>query len=231
MMVSYTLFDGLARLIEDAESYIDTIKIEDDKINVEIQLTDSGESATLLVSDNITLVEGSQNPDMRITMEAAIFNKILAGEADFGALIGRSKMSDIRPINGEFINPKKSYQLMEILYTFMTVFFTPGKVKIKQLRAELAGDAHGAHPIPLVYWDGVRYAWYSINKGEILNEAGEKDPYPQAVIFLKGKGQIYLDDVSLDIEHNKIIYIPMNVIHKIEAYEHTELLWIAWNTP
>ena len=231
MITLISLSDGLHTLIEDAESYADIMKYEDEKINVEIHLTDSRESATLIVGNEISLIEGSHNPDMRITMEADIFNRILSGEADFGALIGRSKMSDIRPINGEFLNPKKSSQLMEVLYAFMTVFFTPGKVKIRQLRKDFAGDAHGAHPIPIVYWDGVRYAWYVINKGEILNEAGERDSYPQAFVLLKGEGTVSLENIQIDIEPNKVIYIPKNAVHKIIAKEEIELLWLAWNTP
>ena len=224
------LFEGLLRLTEDAGAYMDLMRL-DDEIRIEFYLIDSGETATLVVGQEITVKEGSKNPDCRLTMEKKILDRILVGDADFGALIGRSKMSEVRPIDGEFLNKEKFPQIMQVIYTLMTVFFTPGKVKIKQLREELAGDAHGARPIPIVYWDGIRYAWYVIKEGEILNEAGEMDPYPQVIILLKGNGIATLGDEKFNIEPGKALYIPRNIVHQIEAREDIELIWLAWQTP
>ena len=192
------LIDGLSSLCEDAELY-KQVMFREDEIRVEVKLTDTDDSATLIIGRELSLLKGSSGPDLRLTMTSKIFNQVMSGEADFGALIGRSKMSDVRPINWEFLNQDKLSQCMEVLYTFMTVFFTPGKVKTRRLSERLAGEAHGAHPMPLVYWDGVRYAWYLVKKGEVLNESLERDSYPQAFIVLKGKGEISLGNTRMDL--------------------------------
>lgn len=225
------LLGGLIRFTRDAEAYKDLMRIEDSEIRIEIHLIDSGESATLIVGQEISVMKDSVDLDLRLTMEKQVFDSIQTGDADFGALIGRSKMTDVRPINGEFLNQEKIPLVMEVLKTLMTLYFTPGKTKMKQLRNELGGDAHGAHPIPLVYWDNIRFAWYLIRQGEVLNEAEERDPYPQVVVVLEGKGIVRIGDERFELEPKMVLYVPRNVIHQIEASEDVEVIWLAWLIP
>jgi mannose-6-phosphate isomerase-like protein (cupin superfamily) len=225
------LLEGLRKLTGDAIHYMDLMTLEDEEIRIEFSLIDSKETATLVIGQGIETLEGSVDPDVRLTMEKKIYEDIIAGEADFGALIGRSRMSEARPINGEFLKPDKASAAMEVIKTMLTLFFTPGRVKVKRLRKELAGEAHGAHPIPLVYHDDLRYAWYFIKKGEVLNEAGEADPYPQVIVVLKGEGVMLIGDEKLDLEPQMVAYIPKDVLHQIEASEDVELLWLAWQAP
>ena len=225
-----SLIYGLNQLISDASDYIEQISTGE-QISVEVNLKDENETVTLQINEGITVQNGSHSPDARILMNKTVFDKILTGEADFGALIGRSKYSDKRPIDFEIINTNKTNQIMTRLYNLMTVFFTPGKPKIKKLTRSLAGDAHGAHPIPLVYGDGIRSGWYTIDPGETLNESGEKDPYPQLFVVIKGRGEAQIGDTRITLEPDSAIYIPLNTSHSITALKTMQLLWLAWNTP
>jgi len=225
-----SLIDGLRQLTDDALEYVEQITTSE-PVSVEIVLTDVQENATLHIHNKITLQEGSHNPDARILMTKTVFNNILAGKADFGALIGRSKYSEKRPIDFDIINTTKTNQIMSTLYTLMTFFFTPGKPKIKKLNRSLAGEAHGAHPIPLVYGDGLRSGWYTIDEGETLNESGEKDPYPQVFVIIKGRGEAQIGDARVTLEPDSAVYIPVNASHSVTALETMQLLWLAWNTP
>jgi len=225
-----SLINGLKQLIRDASEYIEQISTNE-PVSIEVNLKDENEAATLQINEAITVQEGSHNPDARILMNKTVFDKILTGEADFGALIGRSKYSDKRPIDFEIINTNKTNQIMTSLYNLMTVFFTPGKPKIKKLTRSLAGDAHGAHPIPLVYSDGIRSGWYTIDTGETLNESGEKDPYSQLFVIIKGRGEAQIGDTRITLEPDSAIYIPLNTSHSITALKTMQLLWLAWNTP
>ena len=224
------LMAGLKRLVEDAELYEDQLRPEEE-ISVAVTLTDTGEEATIIVGDSLSVSEGAENPDLRLTMASQTFQKIIDGEADFGALIGRSRVSDVRPINFQLLNPEKAGTTVEAMKALMTYFFIPGRAKVKRLRRSLAGEAHGARPIPLVYHEGVRFAWYSIGKGEVLNEAGEKDPYPQFVAISKGRGKLILEDEEIQLEPSTGVYIPANSLHKIEAQEDIEAFWLAWKAP
>jgi quercetin dioxygenase-like cupin family protein len=99
------------------------------------------------------------------------------------------------------------------------------------MKLELTGSAHGAKPIPLVYWDDLRSAWYHVSKGTTLNEEGEKDPYPQAFIVLKGKGRLELEGLEVEVKPQNTYYIPRNSLHKVHADEDVELIWLAWKAP
>ena len=226
-----SLIEGLMRLAGEAEPYLGLLRVGEGEVRIAIALTDSGEEATVILGDEISVSKRVDEPDLRLTMERHAFEEILRGDADFGALIGRSKMSDIRPINFEFLDPDRVAVASEALKAMRTFFFTPGRVKAKDLRADKTGEAHGAHPIPLVYWDGVRCAWYAVREGEVLNEAGERDPYPQVFVILRGRGTFILDDAQLELRHNTAIYVPPNSIHQIRAEEDVEAIWLAWGAP
>ena len=224
------LVEGLRKLVEDSEHYSDHIQREA-PINIEFHLTDTDEKATLTISKTLSVNQGSHNPDIKLTMKKETFNKIISGESDFGSMIGRSKISDKRPIDMKFINRDKTKQIMSTLYALMNHFFFFLRLKVKKLDKKFAGYAHGAHPIPLVYWDEIRSAYYHIDEGETLNEAGEKDPYPQVLVLIKGEGVAYIGGKMVEVSAGEAVYIPVNTIHKITAEEDMELIWIAWKTP
>jgi len=221
---------GLKRLVEDAGLYADQLR-QEEETSVAVTLTDTGEEATIIVGDPLSVSEGAENPDLRLTMASHTFQKIMEGKADFGALIGRSRLSDVRPINFQLLNPEKAVTTVETMKALMTYFFIPGRAKVKRLQRSLAGEAHGARPIPLVYHEGVRFAWYSIGKNEVLNEAGERDPYPQFVAITKGHGRLILGDETIPLEPGIGVFIPANSPHKIEAQEDIEAFWLAWKAP
>jgi mannose-6-phosphate isomerase-like protein (cupin superfamily)/putative sterol carrier protein len=229
MKTSMTLIEGLQKLVEDSDKYIDQLLVGK-LIKLEIKLTDTNERVTLAVGKELTVEVGSHEPDLELTMNSETLQKILDGEADFGALIGRSKLSDNRPINIIIRKLENKTDAIRVLYSLMTLFFTPGKLKAKKLKKQMAGEAHGAHPIPIVYWNGVRYAWYFIKEGETLNEAGEVDPYPQVFVILNGEGIAQIGDQDIDLSPEMAVYIPINTIHRIVAKQDLTLMWLAWKT-
>jgi len=77
----------------------------------------------------------------------------------------------------------------------------------------------------------LRYAWYHVPAGEVLNRDGEKDPYPQAFLILKGEGVLELEDETLKVDVGKVYYVPPNGIHKLHAETDIEMTWLAWDTP
>jgi mannose-6-phosphate isomerase-like protein (cupin superfamily) len=134
-------------------------------------------------------------------------------------------MDEERSIEFEIYKKDRVKEIWEVGKALLTYFFVPGKIKFKRLKPELAGCAHGAHPIPLTYWDGLRSSWILVKKGEILNKQGEKDPWPQLFIILEGKGIV--GDKEFEVEPNMVVYIPKNTIHQITAEEDTKVIWLA----
>ncbi len=223
------LNETLLQLLEDSELYADLLHIFPEDINVGIVLTDTNETATLILGESQSVEEGLQNIAFKITMTSDILERIMKREADAFALAGRSHIKESRPIDFEILNKDRAAEVMETIKGLATFYLNPGKIKTKQLRLDLAGEAHGARPIPLVYWKGLRYAWYHVSAGSILNESGEKDPWPQAFVILKGSGEVHILDEILELNPKTIYYIPRNCTHQVHAKEDVELLWIAWD--
>lgn len=154
-----------------------------------VELLDTGDVATLILSDKASVVDSSVCPDFKISMSSQTFRELIQGRADAFALAARASSMEVRPIAFEVYNKERNREVWEIIKSLLTYLFTPGKVKVRNLRPEFAGQAHGAHPIPLVYWNGLRFSWFLVKSGEILNKEGEKDPWPQMFIIIEGKGK------------------------------------------
>jgi len=220
--------DIVEKLLKDSALYMNLIKINTHETRACIELGDTGEIATLVLGDKVEVLEGSVKPDFKISMKKQVLKKILEGKADAFALAGRGGADEVRPIEFEIHNKERSEELWETIRALLTYFFIPGKVKVKNLSSEQAGLAHGAHPIPLVYWNGIRYSWILVKHGEVLNKDKERDPWPQTFIILEGKGKAVVGKEEFDIKPNTAIYIPRNTVHQIIAEEDVKLVWLAW---
>jgi len=220
----------MKELLKDAALYMDLVKTNKHEIRVSVELTDRGETATLILGDKIEVVDGSVNPDGKLSMTRQVLDKILERRADAFALAARGRSDEVRPIEFEVYSKESSKELWETEAALLTYFFTPGRIKVRSLSQELAGYAHGAHPIPVVYWNGLRSSWYIVKAGETLNKEGTRHSWPEMLIILKGKGKAIVHDEQFKIEPNTAIYIPRNSIHQVIAEEDVELFWMAWQT-
>lgn len=223
------LVDVLNRLMDDSELYADLLYPFQGSIKIGLELTDTNEAATIILGKEKSIKKGLKDAAVRITMTSETLKKIMMREADAFALAGRSHIKEKRPIDFDSIDQERAPEVMETIKGLATFFLNPGRIKTKQLRLELAGEAHGARPIPIVYWKGLRFAWYHIPAGKILNEEGEKDPWPQAFVVLKGSGMIHIENEILNLQLQTVYYIPRNCIHQLHANDAVELLWIAWD--
>jgi len=221
------LGEELKGLLEKAELYMDQI-LPEEEIRFCIDLVDTGERVTLVLKDEPEVLAGSVEPDARLYMERHIFDGILQGEADIFSLIARARITDTRPVEFEVYDEGKAQEIWEVGKAFLTYFFTPGRVKVKRLAPELAGEAHGAHPIPLVYWDGMRSSWIHMRAGELLNEEGERDPWPQLFVIQRGTGSALIGEEEFSVEPNTVVYVPVDAIHQVRAETDIELIWLAW---
>ena len=221
------LVDEMKRVIDEAELYMDLI-VPEDELRACFELVDTGEAVTIVLKEDPEIVEGSMDPDVRFYTTRPVFDSIQLGEADIFSLTARAKMTDVRPVNFEIFTEEKAALIWEVGKAMLTYLFTPGRIKVKRLSQELAGEAHGAHPIPLVYWDGMRFSWIYLKRGEVLNVEGERDPWPQLFVILKGRGRAVIGDEEFDVEPNRVVYVPLNSVHRLEALTDIELMWLAW---
>ena len=223
------LVDTLKSLLADSALYQDLVYASENEMNIGFELTDTGETATLVLSETPVVLEGLVDTSVTTTLTKNILEQIIRGEADAFALAGRSHISEKRPIDFKDFDKSRMGEIMEAIKGLGTFFLNPGRIKTRSLQLDLAGEAHGARPIPIVYWKGLRFAWYHLPAGSTLNEAGEKDPWPQAFVVLHGNGLLHIEDEVLAIKPNTAYYIPRSSLHQIKAETDVQLLWIAWD--
>lgn len=89
---------------------------------------------------------------------------------------------------------------------------------------------HGGHAIPLYYYPGFRSSWYLLKKGERPNQPGDTNIFPQAVIFIEGKGFAKIGDKTIEAKGGESYYIPPDSDHVVwaEGDEPLILIWLAW---
>ena len=221
--------DLLKQLAQDAAQYMDLINPTTEETRVCVNLYDTHESATLVMTRGMKVLEGAVEPHLTTSMKSTVLQAIVKGQADAFALAGQGRATQRRPIEFEIHTRDRVKEVWEAGKALLTYFFTPGAIKTKSLRLERAGQAHGAHPIPLVYWNGMRYSWIFVKAGEVLNRENEKDPWPQIFVILEGKGKARVGDTTLPLEPETVVYVPTYSIHQVAAEEDLKLLWLAWN--
>ena len=69
-----------------------------------------------------------------------------------------------------------------------------------------------------------------MKKGELLNEAGDTNPFPQAFIFISGEGFATIGDETVQVSGGESYYIPPGSDHIVwtESEDPLVLIWIAW---
>ena len=219
----------LETLLEDAQFYTDLIKPTKGEMKICVELTDTGEAATLILGDKPEVSEGCvEDADGKVSMKNQVLTNVLMRKPDAFALAARARMDEKRPVGFDVYKKERAKEIWEVGKALLTYFFVPGRIKVKQLKPELAGQAHGVHPIPLAYWNGLRSSWILVKKGETLNKEEEKDPWPQLFIVLEGRGKGIVGDTQFEVEPKMVVYIPKNTIHQLIAEEDMNVIWLAW---
>ena len=69
-----------------------------------------------------------------------------------------------------------------------------------------------------------------MRKGEKLNEPGDIDPFPQALIFIKGEGFAKIGNKTIKVKASESYYIPPNSDHVVWTNSDKPLvfIWLAW---
>lgn len=160
------------------------------------------------------------------TLEAIISGKLTGLTA-----MGRENLSDdtpldFRPNPDTPLNPA----MMARLITFVQRFFNPSFPEKIELGREHARLVHGAWAIPMFYHTGMRSAWYELEKGQRLNGPGDTNPFPQAFVIIKGKGQAKFGDFTGEVQAGQAYYIPPATEHILwnESDDPLNLIFLAW---
>jgi len=220
------MLTGWARsfLLKVPDNYNDTINL---------LLKDDGSYWNVVFADGTYSVNRSKNPDAKFMITATLdtYNKIYSGQLSPMTAIGRASIYEAAPLDF-ILGEGMTINMIDWNYAYFTVinFFNRHPNNKVLLGREHSRTVHGGNVVGLYYSAGYRSAWYNLVKGQILNEAGEKDPWQQSFIIIKGSGYAKIGGDTLRIKANEAYYIRPNVEHKVwtDSEEGLSLLWNAW---
>lgn len=180
----------------------------------------------------VSVHEGSHDQAAFIfTMTSETLHSIYTGQMTATTALAKASAADNPPL--DFHATAAALALSDLRGTmleFLQRFFNPTIPERTLLGEEHSRVVHGANVIPLYYATGLRSAWYMIKKGQRLNAPGDTNNYPQAFVFISGKGTAKIGDDTVDVHAGESYYIPPGSDHVVwtEDDEPVVLIWLAW---
>ena len=167
--------------------------------------------------------------DVEFITSSTTLQSIYKGKMTAFTAAGKALSTDDAPLDWKLRSNVTKERLQQLYYFLMHFFnqYQPEKILLGEKHSRVV---HGAHAIPLYYNPGFRSGWYLIKKGQKMNEPGDTNPFPQAVVILQGRGSAKIGDDTITVNHNESYYIPPNSDHVFwtEEDEPLILLWLAW---
>lgn len=159
-----------------------------------------------------------------------ILNKIYLGQMSPLTASGRAKLSKPAPLD---FQPGAGLDVLDVygeILDFTQRFFNQFDPERILIGEQYARSVHGGIAVALYYQPGFRSAWYKIRKGQQLNSPGDTNPFPQAFIFISGKGSATIGNRTIDVCAGQSYFIPPNEDHIVwtEDDDGLEMLWLAW---
>lgn len=169
-------------------------------------------------------------PSFTCKTDLTTLKNIYSGELNALTAGAKANWTDHAPLDivlpeGEKMTPELMKDIVMIGQRFLN------RSKPEMVRFGLAHSRviHGGHVTSLFYDQGLRSAWYTLRKGERLNEAADQNPFPQAFIILSGEGAAEIGDSKVTVKAGEAYYIPAGSQHTLWTDgEELSLIWIAW---
>ena len=177
------------------------------------------------------LTSSEKSPTFILKCDLTTLSAIANGEITGLTAMGRENMSDTTPLDFQ-LGPemKMTQDIMKQLLCFVQRFLNPTwpeKVALARSHARLV---HGGWAIPMFYHTGFRSAWYQLDRGQQLNDPGDTNPFPQALVFINGNGYARIGEVLQEVHAGESYYIPPGNEHIVwnESDKPLNLIFLAW---
>jgi mannose-6-phosphate isomerase-like protein (cupin superfamily) len=157
--------------------------------------------------------------------------RMVEGDLSPGTAAAMEQITDDAPLKavlpeGESWTMDHYHKVVE----FETAFFNPFNPDRIRFGEAFARPVHGGHAVSLFTARGLRSAWYSVHKGERINDEGHANPFPSGIIVLSGQARGRIDGREVDLVANEAYLIPAGATHSLwnEEDEPCTAIWIAW---
>lgn len=187
----------------------------------------------IVFTDGKFRIENGKAKNARIIMTASLetYHKVYSGELSPITAAGRASIRERAPLDF-ILEGGMTPRNMDWNYAYFTLinFFNRHPHNKVLLGREHTRTVHGGNTAGLYYSPGFRSAYYHIAKDQVLNEAGEKDPWNQSFIIISGCGFAKIGNDTIAVKANEAYYIRPKLEHKVwtQCDEGISLIWNAW---
>jgi hypothetical protein len=154
--------------------------------------------------------------------DAEYLRQLDRGEASFGALAGKARMSDEVPVDVAFMpgyTPDSRTPGGAFYATFTAVgfhFWYRGAPEIVPFGSQKMREIHGADSAALYYQPGLRTIWFSIKSGQHANRGGGGvGPWKKLLVFVNGAGKALIGDKTVDVKAGDRLFVPPRATNEV----------------
>ncbi len=141
------LMGYLEQALKDVELYQEQLLVSDEEMRVGLEISDTEETATLILKEKPEILAGLQNCDVKFTFSNKTLQQVAKYEKDGFALATRATMSD--PLTTNFSIVRKFYNQLRPLSASEPISFCPEKSRFERFATSWQGKRRGLHPFPL----------------------------------------------------------------------------------
>ena len=178
------------------------------------------------------VAEGA-HPDSFYTWltDVETLEKMHRGDLGPGTAAAMEQITDDAPLkallpDGESWTMEHYHKVVE----FETAFFNPFNPEMMRFGEGYARPVHGGHEVSLFTGKGMRCAWYSIHRGERVNDDEHANPFPSGIIILSGRMRGRIGGRDGELVAGEAYLIPAGTTHTSwnEDDEPCHAIWVAW---
>jgi mannose-6-phosphate isomerase-like protein (cupin superfamily) len=224
----------LHQILNHLLTVYDQKRLPEDHLRAKIILSPEDHPWTIVVpagSPAELIPKDGPEPEVHFILSRETLTAIYEGQITGLTAASRENLSDPAPL--DFALPEGqplTEDLMARMLRFIQDFFNPTLPEQVPLAKAHARLVHGAFAIPMFYGPGFRSAWYRVEKGQQLNQAGDTNPFHQAFIIIEGNGYAKIGEITTPIHPGLALHIPPDSEHIVwtEADTPLTLIFLAW---
>lgn len=210
--------EALQRFVEDyrndimAVSGVFGIRVDDAWWHVVTSVAEGGGSHAVELHDG-----QPDAPAFFFYMDRATLDRLDRGTLNPGTAMVKAFSTDSAPMDVDFMEgfqPDESFMAGLLKVTFH--FWTRGFPEIVPLGTEHARLTHGGNAVVLYYQPGFRSGWFSIEKGQHVNEdpRSQSNPFPTLFVVTEGRGTAKIGGAEVQLEAGQSMFVPAGVTHE-----------------
>ena len=168
--------------------------------------------------ESVTLHRGEPSePTYYFWTDIETLRRLDEGTLNAGTAMAKAFSTDVTPLDADVMEgftPDEAF--LDRLFKNIFHFWVRGVPEILPFGEAHTRSTHGADAVIFYYQPGLRSGWFSMKKGQHVNEdeAMQTNPFPSMVLVTAGTGMARIGGIEVELRAGQRLFIPPNVTHE-----------------